>query len=86
MKTASVAQTKDRLPELLREVERGAPVAVSRRGEVVAVLVAADEYERLRGAAAASDFAAWLGGWRSRAGAPFEGISADELARWSAES
>ncbi len=83
MKTVSVAEAKNRLTELLREVERGTPLAISRRGRAVAVVIGNGEYERLRAAAGAADFSAWLANWRTRAGAGFEGISPDELARWS---
>lgn len=86
MKTVSVAQAKDALTELLREVEGGHPVTISRRGRPVAVLLAEAEYERLRSAGPAPDFGQWLSAWRARAGSAFDGISADELERWSGES
>lgn len=82
MQTVSVAQAKDRLTELLREAEAGRPVAISRRGRTIAVLLAEAEYERLRSAGPAADFAAWLEQWRGRVGTGFDGISAEELARW----
>jgi prevent-host-death family protein len=84
MKTVSIAEAKNRLTELLREVERGVPVTISRRGRSVAVLIGEGEYERLRSAAGGADFSAWLANWRARAGTGFEGVSPDELARWSA--
>jgi prevent-host-death family protein len=84
MKTVSIAEAKNRLTELLREVERGVPVAISRRGRSIAVVIADSEYARLRSAAGGADFSAWLANWRTRAGTGFEGISPDELARWSA--
>lgn len=84
MKTVSVAEARNRLTELLREVERGVPLAISRRGRSVAVVISDSEYERLRSAAGGADFSAWLSSWRTRAGTGFEGISPDELARWSA--
>lgn len=83
MRTVSVAEARNRLTELLREVEQGAPVAISRRGRGVAVLIAEGDYERLRSAAGGADFSAWLANWRARAGTGFDGISPDELARWS---
>lgn len=83
MKTVSVAAAKNRLTELLREVERGGAVAVTRRGQAVAVIIGEGEYARLRSAAGGADFSAWLASWRSRVGSGFEGISPDELARWS---
>lgn len=84
MKTVSIAEAKNRLTELLREVERGVPVGISRRGRSVAVLIGEGEYERLRSAAGGVDFSAWLASWRARAGTGFEGVSPDELARWQA--
>ncbi|MES0874839.1 type II toxin-antitoxin system Phd/YefM family antitoxin [Sinimarinibacterium thermocellulolyticum] len=83
MRTVSIADAKNRLTELLREVECGAPLAISRRGRVVAVLLADGEYQRLRTAAGSADFSAFLASWRARAGAGFEGVSPEELARWS---
>ncbi|MEQ1440519.1 type II toxin-antitoxin system Phd/YefM family antitoxin [Fontimonas sp. SYSU GA230001] len=86
MKSVSVAEAKDSLTELLREVEGGHPVTISRRGRPVAVLLAEAEYERLRSAGPAPDFGQWLSTWRARAGPTFEGISADELERWAGET
>lgn len=85
VKSVSVAAAKNTLTELLREVESGRPVGISRRGQGVAVLLSAAEYERLKVAGASADFSAWLQTWRDRLGADFEGISADELARWAAD-
>ena len=84
MRTVSIVEAKNRLTELLREVERGQPVAISRRGRSVAVILGEAEYERLRSTAGGADFSAWLASWRSRTSTGFEGISPDELARWSA--
>lgn len=83
MRTVSIAEAKNRLTELLRDVERGTPLAISRRGRVVAVVIGEGEYERLRTAAGSADFSAWLATWRARAGTGFDGVSPDELARWS---
>lgn len=85
VKSVSVAEAKNTLTELLREVESGRPVRISRRGQGVAVLLSEAEYERLKVAGEAADFSAWLQAWRERLGADFEGISADELGRWSAD-
>jgi prevent-host-death family protein len=82
MKAVSIADAKNRLPELVYEAEEGQPIQVTRRGRAVAVLVAEAEYERLRAAAALVDFAAWAQAWRGRVPAGFEGITAEELARW----
>lgn len=83
MRSVSVAEARNQLTELLRAVEQGETLAVTRRGRPVAVWLAAPAYERLQAAAGqAADFAAWAQGWRSRLPAGFEGISAEELARW----
>jgi prevent-host-death family protein len=42
-KRYSVAEAKQNLPSLLRRVERAGPVEITRRGEVVAILVAAKD-------------------------------------------
>ena len=51
----SVAEARAHLPAILDHVEAGADVELTRRGRRVAVLVSADEYERLR--AGHTDFA-----------------------------
>lgn len=46
-KRVSVAEAKDRLPALIHEAEEShAPVEITRRGKVVAVLVSSAAYER----------------------------------------
>lgn len=84
MKSVSIVQAKNRLTELLYGVEEGTPVAITRRGRPVAVLLSDPEYRQLRSVAAnAVDFGVWVQTWRSRLPEPFEGISADELKRWA---
>ena len=48
-KTFSIAQAKDRLPRLVHDAEAGVPVALTRRGKPVAVLISKAEYDRLKG-------------------------------------
>ena len=43
-----VAEARQRLPQLLRSVEQGEDVQISRRGKPVAVLISVEEYDRLR--------------------------------------
>jgi prevent-host-death family protein len=50
-KIYSVAEAKSRLSALLREVERGSTVELTRRGKPVAIVLASSDYERLRGGA-----------------------------------
>lgn len=45
----SIAQARHNLAALVHDVERLGPVEVTRRGQTVAMLVAAEDYERLRG-------------------------------------
>ncbi len=45
----SISEARSNLPKLVREVERGKAVELTRRGEAVAVLVGRREYERLVG-------------------------------------
>lgn len=83
MKSVSIADAKNRLPELLHSTEDGQPVHVTRRGQPVAVLLSEVEYLRLKSAAAgAIDFAAWVRKWREQLPAGIEGITAAELERW----
>ncbi|WP_394837784.1 type II toxin-antitoxin system Phd/YefM family antitoxin [Pendulispora rubella] len=48
MKRVSVAEAKNRLPALIHAAEETGPVEILRHDKPVAVLVAHDEYERLR--------------------------------------
>lgn len=48
MRQCSIADARNSLPSIVREAERGSPVELTRRGKRVAVLLSADEYERLK--------------------------------------
>jgi prevent-host-death family protein len=82
MKEASIREAKSSLTSLLREVERGRAVRLTRRGKGVAVLLSEREYERLSKAKRPErDFLRFLAGWRREViakGLPF--LSDDELA------
>jgi prevent-host-death family protein len=69
-KVYSVADAKNRLSALLRDVEGGARVELTRRGKPVAVVLAARDYERLRGGA--RTFTQALGELRRKKG--FKGV------------
>jgi prevent-host-death family protein len=43
----SIAQARDRFTQLVHEAEQGHAVELTRRGQRVAVLVSAEEYDRL---------------------------------------
>jgi prevent-host-death family protein len=82
MKEASIREAKSGLTSLLREVERGRAVRLTRRGKGVAVLLSEREYERLSQAKTPDrNFVRFLAGWRREViakGLPF--LSDDELA------
>jgi prevent-host-death family protein len=80
VRKVSIAQARDHLTVLLRDVERGKKVELTRRGKPVAVLVSCAEYDRLRGARP-SLHEAWLA-WRARLPSDFEGFTNDEIASW----
>jgi prevent-host-death family protein len=76
----SIAEARDHLTALVRDVERGKRVELTRRGKRVAVLVSCDEYERLRSARPSVTEA--LQTWRSRLPEDFEGPREDEVRSW----
>ncbi|RIK19255.1 MAG: prevent-host-death family protein [Anaerolineae bacterium] len=47
MRTYSLAEARDNLTAIVRDVEKSSPVELTRRGKPVAVIVAIDEYRRL---------------------------------------
>lgn len=60
----SVAEARQRFTELVRSVEHGRSLEVTRRGRPVAVLVSASEYARLAGSV--GSFASALAAFRKR--------------------
>ena len=62
----SIAEARGRLPGLVHEVESGSPVELTRRGRRVAVLLSADEYDRLTGVAPRQAFGDMLREFRER--------------------
>lgn len=44
----SIAEARANLPTVVDDVEAGAAIELTRRGEVVAVMISVTEYERLR--------------------------------------
>lgn len=77
----SIRDAKSKLTSLIREVEKGHPARLTRRGRPVAVLVSAREFERMKVARdPRRDFMQFLQGWRREMiakGLPF--ASDDEL-------
>ncbi len=43
----SIAQARDQLTQLVYQAEQGSPVELTRRGKRVAVILSAEEYDRL---------------------------------------
>ncbi|WP_416671068.1 type II toxin-antitoxin system Phd/YefM family antitoxin [Egbenema bharatensis] len=43
----SIAHARDHLPQLVHQAEQGIPVELTRRGKRVAVILSAEEYDRL---------------------------------------
>lgn len=76
----SLAEARDHLTGLVRDVERGQSIELTRRGKPVAVLVSREEYTRLRAKRPSLDQA--LHAWRARLPAEFEGFSDDEVRSW----
>ena len=47
-RTASIAEARNHLPALVHSAEEGQPIALTRRGRAVAVLLSMADYERLQ--------------------------------------
>ncbi len=45
----SIAEARAQLPSIIDQAETGLPIALTRRGEPVAVLISIHEFERLQG-------------------------------------
>jgi prevent-host-death family protein len=80
MKETSIRDAKTKLTSLVREVEKGPPVRLTRRGRPVAVLLSEQQFERLTRRASQRNFLRFLQGWRREMiakGVPFS--SAEEF-------
>jgi prevent-host-death family protein len=73
----SIAHARDHLTGLIRDVERGKRVELTRRGRRVAVLVSADEYDRLH--SSRPDPVAGLRAWREDLPEDFSGFGPEEV-------
>ena len=60
----SIAEARDRFTELVHEAEQGKPVALTRRGQPVAVILSMRAYQRLSGGGV--DFWQALGEFRRK--------------------
>jgi prevent-host-death family protein len=79
----SLAEARDHLTGLVRDVERGQRVDLTRRGKRVAVLLSAEEYDRIkRPRAEPKSLLTALEAWRARLPEDFVGFSEDEVRSW----
>jgi prevent-host-death family protein len=78
MKETSIRDAKTKLTSLVREVEKGRTVRLTRRGRPVAVLLSERQYERLTGRASQREFLRFLQGWRREMIAKGVPFSSDE--------
>ncbi len=73
-KQYSIAQARDHLPGIVHEVERGAPVELTRRGKPIAVIVSLEDYRRL----SAGKVGFWEALQKLRNSPDFEAIEPEE--------
>ncbi|MFI5300561.1 MAG: type II toxin-antitoxin system prevent-host-death family antitoxin [Polyangiales bacterium] len=73
----ALADARDHLTLIVRDVERGQYVTLTRRGEPVAMILSCSEFDRLKNAKPSLVDA--LHAWRKGAPADFEGLSPDEV-------
>jgi prevent-host-death family protein len=78
MKETSIRDAKTKLTSLVREVEKGRAVRLTRRGRPVAVLLSQRQYDRLARRTQARDFLRFLQGWRREMIAKGVPFSSDE--------
>ena len=76
----SIADVRNHLTKLVRDVERGKRIDLTRRGKRVAVLVSSEEYDRLR--APRPPLPEALRAWRRKLPPDFEGLGEDEVRAW----
>lgn len=77
MSRYSVAEAKNQLPELLREVERGKPVEITKHGEPVAVVLSVGDYKQLINKEKASSF--WNKVNALREASDFEAVASEDI-------
>jgi prevent-host-death family protein len=72
----SIAQARDQLPQLVHQAEQGKLVELTRRGKRVAVILSAEEYDRL---SQKGDFGKSLAAFRERLAIEEIEIDPDEI-------
>ena len=83
MTVYSIAQARDRLARILREVESEGTVQLTRRGRPVAVILSGTEYERLlRRASRERSLLEAIMQWRQELGDDLPELAEDEVEGW----
>jgi prevent-host-death family protein len=77
MSRYSVAEAKNQLPELLREVQKGKSVEITKHGEPVAVVLSVGDYQQLVNKKKASSFMSKVTALRESD--DFEALTEDDL-------
>ena len=77
MSRYSVAEAKNQLPELLREVQKGNSVEITKHGEPVAIVLSIGDYQQLINKKKANSFINKVAALR--ASDDFEALTEDDL-------
>ncbi|GAB6039538.1 type II toxin-antitoxin system Phd/YefM family antitoxin [Endothiovibrio diazotrophicus] len=78
----SIAEAKNHLTRLIREVEEGEAVRITRRGKRAAVVLSEAEYQRLKRYEPEADLWATITAWRDTAQPSAEELSDEEIDGW----
>ena len=82
MRKVSVTQARNTLARLIREVEAGEAVQITRRGRPVAVLVSRDGYDRLESGEPRRDFWQGITEWRAQTSFDWPELTPEEVDGW----
>ena len=82
MAEVSVTQARNTLTRLIREVEAGEAVHITRRGKPVAVLVSRDDYDRQESGEPRRDFWQGIMEWRAQASFDWPELTPEEVDGW----
>lgn len=82
MPEVSTTQARNNLARLIRRVEGGESVHITRRGKLVAVLVSVDEHERPKSGSAGRDFWQAITDWRAQASFDWPDLTPEEVDSW----
>lgn len=82
MRDSTIREAKNALTRLIRSVESGKAVRITRHGKPVAVLLSSREYQRLSAVVGRRDPWEFLQRWRAQLPEDFEGISDRDVDSW----